>query len=293
MNRLFAVLEIMSWAASFAVMLGAGLRLGHSVLKQVTERPWLFLRTMLAIWLAVPLLTIAAVALFRVTGLSATILLLMAGCPGIPVLLKVTGTVRGSMATAFVALLLTAATEPLLIPYWTRLLSTVFPVDLGVQPIHILRVLVPTIFLPIGLGFAVRAVSPRVAERVARTADWVYAVGIVGCVSFMLFAAAPLLPSIPTEAFVAAFFISVGDAIIGFVAGWPDREDQKAISLATALGNPALALAVVEVSYPDHRAAPIVSVYLVVRTVALAPVEWWMGRDREARRSVARRASAH
>jgi hypothetical protein len=35
-------------------------------------------------------------------------------CPGVPMLLGTTRTVRGAMATAFLALVITAATEPLM-----------------------------------------------------------------------------------------------------------------------------------------------------------------------------------
>jgi bile acid:Na+ symporter, BASS family len=287
-----AILRALSRSATFAVMFGGALRLGPAALRRIAERPALFLRTLLAVWLAVPAWTVLVVAAFRLEGPGAATLLLMAGCPGVPLLLASTRTVRGAMNTAFVALVLTAATEPLLIPQWTRVVSRILPFDLTVEPRHILQVLVPTIFVPIALGFVVRTISARLAGVLARVSDWVYLVGIVGCVLFLVAGSLPLIARIPLWTLVAAVIITVGDAIIGYWAGWPDRDDQKAIALAAALGNPALALAVVEVSYPDHRAGPVVALYLLIRGVTLVPVEWLLKRlsDSQAR---FHRAPAH
>ncbi len=290
MKTFFAFLKLLSWSATFAVMFGGALRLGPAALRMIFERPFLSLRTLVAVWIAVPALTMLVVLGLRVDGLGATTLLLMAGCPGIPLLLGTTRKVRGGMRTAFVALVLTAATEPLLIPYWTRIVSGFLPIDLRVQPTHILQVLVPTIFVPIALAFTLRVLSPRVAEILAPISDWVYVVGAVGCSLAIVIEAAPIVLRIPERTFVAAVIITLGDALIGYVAGWPDHEDQKAIALAAALGNPALALAVAEVSYPEHQAGPLVAAYLLVRAIALAPFEWWLKRSKHP--ALQRRAAA-
>ena len=280
MDTFFSFLKTLSWSATFAVMFGGALRLGPSSLRLVLERPWLSLRTLLAVWVAVPAVTMLVVVGLRIEGVGAATLLLMAGCPGIPLLLGTTRKVQGAMRTAFVALVLTAATEPLLIPYWTRIVSGVLPVDLAVQPRHILQVLVPTIFLPIALAFALRLLAAQAVDTLARISDWVYAVGVIGCGTAILIEAAPVLLQVPPRTFLGAMIITLLDAVIGYWAGWPDQDDQKAVALAASLGNPALALAVAEASYPEHRAGPLVAGYLLVRAVAIAPFEWWMKRTR-------------
>jgi BASS family bile acid:Na+ symporter len=292
-STFITVTKVLSWSATIAVMFGGALRLGPAPLRQIVRRPALFIRTLLAVWIAVPAVTMVVVLGLRIEGRAAAVMLLMAGCPGIPVLLAITKQVKGAMSTAFVALLLTAATEPLLIPQWTRILSWVLPMDLSVTPAHILHVLVPTIFVPIALGFLLRLViRPRRTLLLVHVADWVYAVGLAGCMINMAAVAIPLLVQVPPMAILATALVSVGDALIGYWAGWPHPEDQKAIALATALGNPALALAVAEASYPDHRAGPAVAVYLVVRTLALLPVELWLKKVSK-RRAPLRRASVH
>jgi predicted Na+-dependent transporter len=215
----------------------------------------------------------------------------MAGCPGVPLSLGTTRTVRGAMSTAFAALVVTAATEPLLIPLWTRLVSAILPVNLAVHWSHIVNVLAPTILLPVAIGFIVRATFPRAVDRLVRASDAVFAVGIIGCVLALLAGAGHLILRVPLRALVGAAIITVGDAAIGYWAGWPGRDDRKAIAVATALGNPALAIAVVEASYPGNRIGPMaVGLYLLVRTICIVPVLWWL-RQAKDRRDL-RRASA-
>jgi predicted Na+-dependent transporter len=105
---------------------------------------------------------------------------------------------------------------------------------------------------------------------------------------------AELLWHVPLRAFAAALAITLGDALIGYWVARPDVEDQMAISLAVALGNPALAIAVVEASYPDHKASELVAVYLIVRAIAILPFELWLKRlekVRAVRRSIHEQAS--
>jgi BASS family bile acid:Na+ symporter len=275
-SPLIAVIKALVWSATFAVMFGAALRLGPESFKRVRDQWALFVRALVAVWLIVPLLTLLVILAFNVRGLGATVLLLMSVCPGVPLVLAQTRSVRGTAGTAFVVLLLTATTEPLLIPVWTRILTMLHPKDLAVQPADVLHVLLPTVFLPVGLGFTFRSIAPRVAPALARISDVLFLVGILIGAAAVLVRGVPLLGAVPAETFAAVMVITVADALIGFWAGRPERGDQKALALAVTLGNPALALGIVEAIYPGYRAGALIAVYLVVRAVSLAPFQWWM-----------------
>ncbi|HZM86647.1 MAG TPA: hypothetical protein VFF31_08825 [Blastocatellia bacterium] len=278
MDSLFDVLILLSGVATFATMFGAALRLGPGALRRVREHPRLFLRTFAVVWLLIPLFTLLVIYVFGVVGTSATLLLLMSVCPGTPSLLTFVRIARSSTKTAFVALVLTTATEPFLIPYWTRLLSRFHSVDLTVQPGEVLIVLVPTVFLPILLGFLVHKRSINKAAVLARASDYVDLVGTGASVAVILSQGFPLLLRVPPSAIAAIVVITAGDAALGFWAARPNLAEQKAIAAAAALGNPALALVVVEVIYHEIQAAVLVSVYVVVRAIAISPLVWWLRR---------------
>ena len=275
-DSLFDVLILLSGVATFATMFGTSLRLGPKSLRRVREHPRLFFRTFGAVWLVIPLFTVLVIYVFGVVGTSATLLLLMSVCPGTPALLTFVRIARSSVATAFVALLLTTVTEPFLIPYWTRFLSKFHSVDLTVQPGQVLIVLLPTVFFPIVLGFLVHKTWINRAAVLARGSDFVDLVGTGASVAVILSQGLPVFLHMPSSAIVATVVITAGDAALGFWAARPNLAEQKAMAAAAALGNPALALVVVEVIYHEIQAAVLVSVYVVVRTIAILPLVWWL-----------------
>ena len=276
MESVFAILIVLSGAATFAALFGAALRLGPESLRRVAEHPRLFLRMLAVIWIAIPLFTALVIFALGVVGTSASLLLLMSVCPALPNLLTWARIARSSVMTAFVALLVTAATEPFMIPYWTRLLSKFLPMDVTVQPSHVLIVVVPTVFLPIALGFLVQKISFRAAAVLARVSDFIDLAGTIATIAVILYEGLPRLIYVPPVAFVALVIITFGYSAFGFWAARPNLDEQKAIAAAAALGNPALALVIVEVSYLELQAAVLVSIYIVVRAITMAPLIWWL-----------------
>jgi BASS family bile acid:Na+ symporter len=279
-SLLYDVLVLLSGAATFATVFTAALRLGPKALRRVSEHPRLFFRTFVAVWLVIPLFTLSVIYLLGVVGTSATLLLLMSVCPGTPALLTFVRIARSSMATAFVVLLLTTVTEPFLIPYWTRFLSRFVTVDLTIQPRQVLNVLLPTVFLPIVVGFVLHLISINKAAVLASASNYVDLIGTSVSVVLILARGFPLLHRVPPEAVVAVLIITAGDAALGWWAARPNLAEQKAIAAAAALGNPALALVVVEVIYHEMQATVLVSVYVAIRAVAIVPLVWWLRRLR-------------
>jgi bile acid:Na+ symporter, BASS family len=275
-DSLYDVLIVLSGAATFATVFAAALRLGPESLYIVRERPRLFFRTFGAVWIVIPLFTVLVIYLFGVVGTSAVLLLLMSVCPGTPALLTFVRIARSSTTTAFVVLLLTTATEPFLIPYWTRFLSRFHTLDLTIQPRQVLNVLVPTVFLPILLGFVLHKVSVNKARALASASNYVDLVGTGASIFVILSLGFPLLLHVPRAAVVAVVILTAGDAALGYWAARPNLAEQKAIAAAAALGNPALALVVVEVIYHEIRAIVLVSAYVVIRSVAILPLVWWL-----------------
>jgi len=275
-EHIFTILIVLSGAATFSALFGGALRLGPEALHRVTEHPRLFFRTLAVVWIAIPLFTALVIFGLGVVGTSAALLLLMSVCPGLPNLLTWARIARSSITTAFVALLVTAATEPFMIPYWTRLVSKFLPMDLTVRSSDVLSVLVPTVFLPIVLGFVVRKISLRAAAVLAPVSDFIDLAGTVATIAVVLFQGLPRLIYVPPAAFVAVVITTFGYSAFGFWAARPNLDEQKAIAAASALGNPALALVIVEVSYLELQAAVMVSIYIVVRAIAMAPLIWWL-----------------
>jgi BASS family bile acid:Na+ symporter len=236
----------------------------------------MFFRTFVAVWLGIPLFTVLVIYALGVTGISATLLLLMSVCPGTPAILTFVRIARSSATTAFVALVLTTVAEPILIPYWTRFMSQFLVVDLTIHPEEVLVVLLPTVFIPVVLGFLVHKMSIRRAAALATASDYIDLVGTGACVVLIFAQGFPFLLHFPPAALGAILLITAGDAVLGFWAARPNLVEQKAIAAAAALGNPALTLVVVEVIYHEIQAEVLVSVYVVLRAIAILPLVGWL-----------------
>ena len=87
MESVFTLLILLSGAATFAALFGGALRLGPEALGRVIEHPRLFFRMLAVIWIAIPLFTALVIFALGVVGTSASLLLLMSVCPGLPNLL--------------------------------------------------------------------------------------------------------------------------------------------------------------------------------------------------------------
>jgi BASS family bile acid:Na+ symporter len=155
-------------------------------------------------------------------------------------------------------------------------LSSFVTVDLTIQSRQVLNVLLPTVFFPIVLGFLLHKISINKAAALASASNYVDLVGTGACIVLILGEGFPVLRDVPAAAIAAILIITAGDAVLGFWAAHPNLAEQKAIAAAAALGNPALALVVVEVIYHELRAIVLVSVYVAVRAVAVLPLVWWL-----------------
>jgi len=286
-----AIFSSIAWCATGALTLDGALRITPSALfRTLRERPSLVLRFLFVVWIAAPALAIGVTRVFHLHGAGGAAVLLMAICPGVPVVLWSTRSLSGATNTALVVLLASALTAPVFMPPLAKLISALHPAQFSVPSRRIVLTLLPTVFAPIALGLSVRALSPRLAGALARLTDVVARAGFAVVVVGVLVRGGPLLMSVPPRTFVAVVIVTLGEALLGYWAGGPDPGDRRATSMAAALGNPALALAVVAVSYPGYKAVTVVAAYVLIRAIALIPFKRWLkpGPSPRAHRATAR-----
>jgi BASS family bile acid:Na+ symporter len=255
---------------TFALTLHAGLRAGPACLRWGVRHPRIVLRFLLAVWLGVPLLALVVTRLLHVPPLAAAVLLLMAICPGVPKLLSKTRAQGGRNDAGIVLLLATSATTLVLLPIWARVLSAATPLEIAMPPWRVLALLAPTVFVPLALGFAIRALSSRVADSLARVTGVIYPVGLLGTVAIGLIQGAPLLKDVPLRSYAAVAIVTLGASWMGRIAAGRTSNDRRTAGAAAALGNPALAFAMVSASYPQTKAGAAIAAYVVVRSLVLA-----------------------
>ena len=252
-------------------MLSIGLRTDRDVIVLMwREHRGLVLRALLAVWLAVPLLSLAILHVLRPPPISAATLMVMAICPGVPLLVRKTDKAHGDRDTALIVLIATLATAIVLTPAWAIVLDRITPLELHIRMRDVLFVIVPTVLVPYVVGRIIRTMSPRVATVLASIANALFLAGL-GVIAIVLVVKTGLgAREISLSGAAACILIGLGAAAIGYFATRSGFARQTSIAYAAAFGNPALALAVMSRSYPA-KAAPLIVLFLVLRTLAFVP----------------------
>ncbi|NUP07323.1 MAG: hypothetical protein HOW73_14815 [Polyangiaceae bacterium] len=272
------VLSFLLGHVVFALMLSTGLSSRPRELADIVRRPALYARAMLVMWIAVPLLAIATIALLRLPRRPAELMVIMSICPGAPVIPDATKRSSETHSTVGLNLLLLASLlAPLLTPAWMALLARVYAVEVGIiSPLQVLGAIAPRVLLPLALGLLVRRYAPRAADVLARPVHYFFLAALVvaGAMAFRL--GGPVFEDISPRTGVAAFVMVIGASLMGYAAAANLGGERRTVGIAAALGNPVLALAVIANSHPGFQAAALMLAYVILRTIALVPFLQWV-----------------
>lgn len=271
-------------------MLTVGLRRDHRVLRELTERWQHLARALAIVWIGVPLLALLVVHIAEPSPFDARVLMVLAICPGKPLALRHTKRAHGHHHLSLLVLISTALTAILLVPLWAIVLTHLTPHRLAFGPDDVAAILVPTVLAPNAVGWIINAVSPRLAATLARLVEVLFFVGLAIFVTTELLRGLPGLRDLALAEILAAVAISLGAALLGYVAAADPTDRRIAVAYAAALGNPALALAVI--AHSDHvLAISLVAMFVVLRAAALVPFDLWLHlrhRTRPAEHATAR-----
>jgi len=272
------LIKFLATNAISAFMLSVGLRTDTALVTDLKHRWSLLLRALAVVWLGVPLLVIVAVWLLRVPPLGTATLLLMAICPGVPLVVISTRRASGSSRTALLVLLATVITAPVMVPLWAAVIARISRFAFVVDAVTVLRVVIPGVILPFVIGRIINLVSQRAAVLLAKLAIIVFVAGIAPAIAVLVVKAIPVLVAGSLQVFVALVVVTLGAAVLGYAAGGPHAPDRTALGYAAALGNPALALAIAGRTVPTAEPLPLVAAYVLVRALTLVPFGLWTRR---------------
>ena len=246
-----------------------GLSLRWGVLRRELRNPVLW-RAVVAAVVGVPLLAILVAATLPLNPPARGVIVLMAISPGAPMLMNKARKAGNLPLAVTLALVLTLAAL-VSVPVEIAVLNRLFPVQLHASSAELLRRLVPTLLLPLVLGFVVRGAWPRganamepFARRLFQLALFVAAIGAVATSWYVVVAMSPW-------AWLAMLLVTMGAILLGEAVGGRDPRDRATVAYAITWGNPAIAMAVVAMSYPELRAVPIILTYALLRAVFVLP----------------------
>lgn len=291
---MLTVTRFLAAHAIVMLMLSVGLRTSHAILREVADRWAVLVRALVLVWLVVPLLAAVLLLAIKPGHNEAVALIVMAICPGVPLVLRKAKRQYGDEKTSLLVLLATAVTALVMVPLWAAVLSRLTPLELTFTLSNVAAVLLPTVVAPYVIGRIIVVLWPRAATTLAKIAHALFIASVVVVIAVVLAKMVPALSSLSFRAFVAAFLIPFIAAVLGYLVTPGSLDNRVSVSYAAALGNPALALSVIAHSYKAMHVLPIVLAFVLVRAIALIPFNlWFKHRHREDAVPIERMSYAH
>ena len=261
----------------FALMLGVGLAARARDFDDIRRRPALYAKALAVMWIGVPLLTMAVLAVIPLGRIPTELFLIVAVCPGAPFISTKTKQQHARYSVVGLnVLLLTSLSAPLLVPAWIAILDRGYPFGVEITAMQLLAKIIPDIIVPLFAGLTISVISPRLAQALARPVQYFFLAALAVAVVLVLYLGVPVFRHVAPQVYLAMLVIIAGSTLMGYLSATPRLEDRRTIGIAAAQGNPGLALAVIAASHPGFQAAAIVVAYILLRTVAMIPFHYWM-----------------
>jgi BASS family bile acid:Na+ symporter len=249
----------------------------------LVRRPGLMLRSLLAMYVVVPLAALMLVGLLDLAPGVELGLLVLAASAGAPLLPRKLLRI-GDGAYTFSLVLLSSLLAIVVVPTWLTLLGPHFRAPLELDSTDVAWLLAKSFLLPLAVGMLLRRLAPAFAAR--------WASKLIAGAGVVLTACALLLLALHWEVLQVASF---GGAIAlmallalalaaGHGLGGPNADHRSALAVACASRHIGIAV-LVAASLPGPRTAVIIAAYIVASAIVCIPYLRW-------RRAVAARINS-
>ena len=278
-HLIMLVLQISILATVFTF----GLRATIEDVLHLLRRPGLLGRSLLAMFVIMPLLVVVLVRGFTFTPTVEIELLALAIAPIPPLLPRREAKAGGENAYGIALMATIGLLSIVLVPLAVAILGAFFDRAIAMPFSTVAGIVGKSIAAPLVAGMVVRALLPTVADRI---------VGPLAMVATVLLVAAALalvggnLSAIWTEVgsgnvLALAIFVIVG-LTAGHLLGGPDPNSRIVLALSTACRHPAIAFAIASSNFPEHRFGGAILLYMLLGLILGFPYVLWMRRKAAA-----------
>lgn len=237
------------------------------------RRPGLLFRSVLAMYVLVPL---AALALVKILTLPPGVeigLLVLAVSAGAPLLPRKLLNI-GDGAYIFSLVVTSTLLAIMLVPVWLAVLGPQFGNPPNLESSRVAWVLAKSFLLPLALGMLVRWLFPAVAERIGDRLMAVAGLLLTVCALLLLLLHWDVLLEASVSGVLTLAGLIVIALVIGHLLGGPAEEDRTALAIACSTRHLGIAV-LVAASLPGPRTAIIIAAYILTSAVISIPYLRW------------------
>lgn len=240
------------------------------------QRPGVMLRSLLAMYVVVPLLALAAVKVLQLPPgmeLALLVLAISAGAPMLPRKLMRLGNEEYVISLVVVSSLLAIVT----VPAWLALLGPHFD-RLGTpDPMTVAGVLGKSFLLPLVLGVAVRWWLPDASARLSDLLLKVVGLVFSGCALALLVTHYQVILAVMGLPILVLGGFTLAALGVGHAMGGPDPNDRTALAVSCATRHVGVAM-VVAAATPNPRTVVLIVAYALASAVVIIPYMKWRSR---------------
>ncbi len=267
-----AVLIVLKVSVTLLIF-GIGLESTPGDAARLFQQPRLMLRSLLAMYVLVPLAALVLVKTLPLgPGVEAGLLVLAvsAGAPLLP--RKLLGI--GDSAYVFSLVVISSVLAIVLVPVWLAVLEPVFPRLPHLAAGRVAVVLAESFFLPLAVGMAIRRLLPGIAKRASRIVTGAAGLALAGGAILLLASHWQLVLDAKWTGILALAVLIFLSLVIGHLMGGPLEDDRTALAVACATRHIGIAV-VVATSVPGPRTSVILAVYILVSAAISLPYMRW------------------
>jgi bile acid:Na+ symporter, BASS family len=251
------------------------------------QRPRLLLRSLLAMYVLVPLAALALAEWLPVGPGAKAALLVLAVSAGAPLLPRKLGAF-GNEAYVFSLVVTSSLVAIVLVPAWLALLGARFGIDAVVAPTTVAWAVAKAFLIPLALGMAVRARWPVRGEALAQALLRFAGLGLMVSLVALLVVHWEVFGLLPWQGVAALLLLMLVALGIGHLLGGPEPDNRTALAIACATRHVGIA-ALVAAAFPGPRTVVLITAYLLCSLAVTVPYLQW--RRRAARSSPGRSAA--
>ena len=256
---------------------GFGLKTTTDDLSYLIRLPGLLLRSLLAVFVVMPVVAVLLSLLFDFEPTVERALIALAVSPVPPLLPQKESKAGGEGHYALGLMAIVAIMAMVVTPLEILIIQRVAGRPLEMATGAVVRVVLISTLLPLAAGVAVRSFIPGLAAGIEKPVAMIVKVLLPLALLVLLAGAAPaLLALIGQGGIVIAMvvFLAIG-LVVGHILGRPDRNHSVVLGLSTACRHPAIALSIAAANFPGESFGAIILLYVLLGAIVGVPYLAW------------------
>jgi BASS family bile acid:Na+ symporter len=263
---ILSILKIIAPLSVALIVFAQGLKISSGeVMNYFKERPWLIVRSLIAVLILVPVVALAIILVLKPPVEVAVALAILVACPPAPLMIKATPNLGKGSAAFMASLHLSLAVLALItVPTILYLISIPLGFHADVNLVKMMIILAKTILIPVILGMVIRSYFPAFADKASPVLDKVGTIGLLILVIVVLIKFFPALLNMDLWSYLVIAVVSASALATGHFLGPKDPHERTSLAIESGVRHPALALTIGVSNYTAAIALPVLVPCVVV-----------------------------